>query len=111
MWLCNASVQFFCLTPSYSRTIRTNSYSSSIFIAFNPWEQCTQLYKIKNIKVKITIIISEMPVLAFSLCLAEIFPPTGSMLVGQKNNNKQTFQDTVNKEVITKAPAAMHNQT
>jgi len=34
----NDSMQFFCITPSCPRTIRTNSHSSSVFIAFNPWE-------------------------------------------------------------------------
>jgi len=44
LWHCNDSMQFFCTTPSCSRTIRTNSHTSTIFIAFNPWELYTQGY-------------------------------------------------------------------
>jgi len=37
LWHCNDSMQFFCTTPSCSRTIRTNSQRSFVFIAFNPY--------------------------------------------------------------------------
>jgi len=41
---------FFCTTSSCSRTIRTNSHTSTVFIAFNPWELYTQgfFFKIIN---------------------------------------------------------------
>jgi len=42
LWHCNDSVQFFCTTSSCSRTIRTNSHTSTVFIAFNPCELYTQ---------------------------------------------------------------------
>jgi len=38
LWHCNDSVQFFCTTPSCPWTIGTNSHSSSVLIAFIPWE-------------------------------------------------------------------------
>jgi len=49
LWHCNDSMQFFCTTPSCPRTIRTNSHSSTVFIAFDRWELhvYTQGYKNK----------------------------------------------------------------
>jgi len=41
---CNDSMQFCCTTPSCPRTIRTDSHSSSVFIAFYLWELYTQGY-------------------------------------------------------------------
>jgi len=42
LWHCHDSMQFFCATPLCPRTIRTNSHTSTVFIAFNPWELYTQ---------------------------------------------------------------------
>jgi len=42
---CNNSVQFFCTTHLIPRMIRPNSHTSTVFIAFNPWELYTPWYK------------------------------------------------------------------
>jgi len=55
LWHCNDSMQFFCTTPLCSRTIRTNSHTSTVFTAFNPWELYTQGYK------KISTVIIYLP--------------------------------------------------
>jgi len=50
-------MEFFCTTPSIPRTIRTNSHSSAVFVAFNPLELYTKPYKTTIIIILILIIV------------------------------------------------------